>query len=387
MRFITFGKIDRKIIPILLGCAFCFFHRSLILFTLFKKSNIGNHRIITNIYVAISKLFTIIPFIIYKNRTNKNNQNEINKINYNNTTNTNKIELIYEDYANDKVPGKGRYLLLSGIIFFIQSFIFLATGEVKSNSWIWDILITSILYYLIFKIKLYKHHYLSVILIILIGFTIDLVLGNLQKDVSENIGFLLLRFLREILYSLHDVINKYLMEKKYCSIYEISLSNGIINLILLGLFALINYFCFDFDKFEEYFDNFNINEFFVAIIIMVTQIVLYLCTLITNKNYTPCHIFIIFVFGQLAYYINISENRKISIICIVCLILILFFSLIFNEIIEINVCGLSDNTKKNIMIRAESEDFYIKKDDTITDESINDKDEKEVELNKDEIYI
>ena len=153
------------------------------------------------------------------------------------------------------------------------------------------------------------------------------------------------------------------------------MSNGIINLILLGLFALINYFCFDFDKFEEYFDNFNINEFFVAIIIMVTQIVLYLCTLITNKNYTPCHIFIIFVFGQLAYYIDISENTKISIICIVCLIFILFFSLIFNEIIEINICGLSDNTKKNIMIRAESEDFYIKKDDTITDESINDKDE------------
>ena len=37
------------------------------------------------------------------------------------------------------------------------------------------------------------------------------------------------------------------------------------------------------------------------------------------------------------------------------------------------------------MIRAENEDFYIKKDDTITDESINDKDEKEVELNNDEI--
>ena len=115
---------------------------------------------------------------------------------------------------------------------------------------------------------------------------------------------------------------------------------------------------------------------------MTTQLVLYLCTLITNKNYTPCHIFIIFVFGQLAYYIDFSKN---SIIVIICLIFILFFSLIFNEIIEINICGLSDNTKKNIMIRAESEDFYIKKDDTITDESINDKDEKEVELNNDEI--
>ena len=374
MKLISFGTIDKKIIPIFIGCIFCFLNRGFNLLSLRKESIIGDHPIINNIYVAFSKLFIIIPFIIYKNRTNKNNKNEINKINYN-TINTNNIELIYEDYANDKIQGKGRYILLSGIIFFIQSFIFLATKKVKSNSWIWDILITSILYYLIFKIKLYKHHYLSVILIILIGVTIDLVLGNLQNDVSENIGFLLLRFLREILYSLHDVINKYLMEKKYCSIYEISLSNGIINLILLGLFALINYFCFDFDKFEEYFDNFNINEFFVAIIIMVTQIVLYLCTLITNKNYTPCHIFIIFVFGQLAYYIDISENTKISIICIVCLIFILFFSLIFNEIIEINVCGLSDNTKKNIMIRAESEDFYIKKDDTITDESINDKDE------------
>ena len=152
-----------------------------------------------------------------------------------------------------------------------------------------------------------------------------------------------MRFLREILYSLHDVINKYIIEKKYGSIYEISLFNGIINLILLGIFSIFNYYFFDFDKFEEYFDNFNINEFFVVIIIMVTQFVLYLCTLITNKNYSPCHIFIIFVFGQLAYYFDFS---KYSIIVIICLIFIFFFSLVFNEIIEINIWGLSDNTKK-----------------------------------------
>ena len=152
-----------------------------------------------------------------------------------------------------------------------------------------------------------------------------------------------MRFLREILYSLHDVINKYIIEKKYGSIYEISLFNGIINLILLGIFSIFNYYFFDFDKFIEYFDNFNLNEFFVVIIIMVTQFVLYLCTLITNKNYSPCHIFIIFVFGQLAYYFDFS---KYSIIVIICLIFIFFFSLVFNEIIEINIWGLSDNTKK-----------------------------------------
>ena len=77
--------------------------------------------------------------------------------------------------------------------------------------------------------------------------------------------------------------------------------------------------------------------------VMSTQLGLYLCTLFTNKNNSPCHIFIIFVFGQFAYYMDFSRN---SIILIICFIFILFFALIFNEIIEINFWGLSYNTKK-----------------------------------------
>ena len=76
-----------------------------------------------------------------------------------------------------------------------------------------------------------------------------------------------------------------------------------------------------------------------------------LCILLTNKYYSPCHIFIIFVCGQLAIYVNIDFSWKM-IVVIICLLFILFFSLIFNEIFEINVCGLSDNTKRNISKRA-----------------------------------
>ena len=385
MKFISFGKIDKKIISILLGCAVCFLNRALILFSLFQESILGNHLIITNIYIAFSKLFVIIPYIIYKIRMNKVNKKD-NNIIINNTLHSN-IVLIHEDKTDDKIPGKIRYLLLSATIFFIQSFLFLISGKIKSNSWIWDILITSILYYFIFKIKLYRHHYLSIILIISIGLVIDIVAGNIQSDISNNFIYLLLRFLREILYSLHDVINKYIMEKKFGSIYEIALSNGIINIIFLGIFSIINYYCLDFDKFGEYFSNFNINELFAGLIIMIIQFILYLCTLITNRNYTPCHIFIIFVFGQLGIYINFSKNSIIVIIVIICLIFILFLSLIFNEIIEINVCGLSYNTKRNIILRAEIEDLKINKKDTNTDSSIVD-DDNLSELNKieDEIY-
>ena len=58
---------------------------------------------------------------------------------------------------------------------------------------------------------------------------------------------------------------------------------------------------------------------------------------------------------------NFSINQIITIIC---LIFILFVSLIFYEIIEINCFGLSYNTKRNIMKRERNE-----KTDSIIDEN------------------
>ena len=183
------------------------------------------------------------------------------------------------------------------------------------------------------------------IIIIIIGIILDLVRENLQYDIKNNLIFILLRLLRETLVSLNDVHAKYLFDKKFCLIYEISLSNGIMNTFLYIILAIFDHYFIQFDDFSKYFDEFNIKELSVIIGLMVTQLGLYLCILIINKANTPCHIFIIFVFGQLAYYIDFS---KISILFMVCLLLILFMSLIFNEIIEINCFGFEKNTKKNI---------------------------------------
>ena len=72
-----------------------------------------------------------------------------------------------------------------------------------------------------------------------------------------------------------------------------------------------------------------------------------------------------------------------SIVAFICLIFILFWSLIFNEIIEINCFGFSDNTKRNITNRAKSEDAIMNKMDSL-DESYDseekEKDENQVEL-------
>ena len=160
--------------------------------------------ILTNIFISTSKLFTVIPLLILIFRSNRVISNELQNVN-----SFNKLVYIYTDKKMEIIQYKGRYILLSAVIFFVQSIFMALAIQIKTNSWIWNILITSIFYYLFFKIKLFKHHYLSIIIIILIGFIIDLVLQNLQKDISDNLTLLLFRFLREILYSFHDVINKY----------------------------------------------------------------------------------------------------------------------------------------------------------------------------------
>ena len=177
-------------------------------------------------------------------------------------------------------------------------------------------------------------------------------------------------FLRIILLSFNYVIIKYTMEEKFASPYEIALFNGIINLFLFIIFSILDWKFFLLYDYEKYFNNFNFKELLVVLGEMITQFGIYICLFLSDNNHTPCHLFIIFVFGQLAYDFNFTW---ISILVIICLIIILFFSLIFNEIIEINLWGLSHNTKRNITIRAVSEgiDTLFFENETIDDKSEN----------------
>ena len=108
-------------------------------------------------------------------------------------------------------------------------------------------------------------------------------------------------------------------------------------------------------KYQEYFDKFDYIELLIILGLMATQLGLYTTLFFVDKNDSPCHIFIVFVFGQFAYYFQGFKWKEKTVLVIVFLILMLFFSLVFNEIIELKFCGLSFNTKKNIICRAENE--------------------------------
>ena len=55
-----------------------------------------------------------------------------------------------------------------------------------------------------------------------------MILGNLLFDIDNNLGLFFFRLLREVLFSLSSVVDKYILEKKFGFVYEILLTNGVI---------------------------------------------------------------------------------------------------------------------------------------------------------------
>jgi hypothetical protein len=367
MACISLGKIDKNIIPIIVGSIFCFLNRLLNE----AKPQIYENTILTNIVISLSRFLTIIPLIIFKIKFKQDRS--YNDKNNNSDKNSKSIVLIYK---NNRIYVKGvaKYVLLSAVIYLIQSIFFALAFKATTNAWIWYILIASIFYYLMFKVRLYKHHYLSIFFIIVIGTVIDLTTEAIIVDANNEPLALVSKYIKEILFSLYNVIAKYVMEKKYISVYEFSFYIGAFNLIVLIIFSIFdNYFFHIYSNYGDILNNLGGIEILKVLGVLFTQVGINLGTLFTTKNCSPCHLFIIFVFGQVAYYINFDIYRGLVISC---LIIILFFSLIFSEIIEINLFGLSHNTKRNIIGRSESE--ILAKNETIEE-----MDENPIELKND----
>ena len=370
MAFIGFGKIDKNIIPLILGCVFCILNRVL---NSKSKTSLFDNVLLTNIFISFANTLIIIPFIVYKiiskiNDKNKKKEDiningEIKELDEKKNSQEKlgenlKIEYIYnENDYNEDLPGKIKYTIFISLIFFANYYLFICTIQVRSNTWTIYILFSPIFYYMIFKSKLYRHHYLSICLILIFGVIIDVLVENYMNDVENFIEKFLLSFLRVILLSFDYVLIKFTMEKKCVSPYILGMFNGLINLVLFIIFGILDYYVFKIYDYSGYFNNFNKYKLLTLLGMMITQLGLYTSLFFIDKNQSPCHIFIVFVFGQFGFiFSNLSNNDKGNIVIIsICLIFILFFSLVFNEIIELRFCGFAFNTKRNIIKRSESE--------------------------------
>ena len=102
MAFISLGKIDKNLIPLIIGCIICFLD---ILLEQYDEALLFKNTILTNLFISFSRLFSLIPFLILKKRSKKIQTEEIEK------TNNFVIEYIYTN-IDENVQDKYKYIIL-----------------------------------------------------------------------------------------------------------------------------------------------------------------------------------------------------------------------------------------------------------------------------------
>ena len=298
---------------------------------------------------ALGLSLSFIFFIIYKMYNKKNKATKLFLLE----------RMMNKSSHNNKITNKEKFLwiLLVSCLDFAANVIY-NSNPIDSTEflvfWPTNILLMALFAYLLLKTKLYRHHYLSIFVTIGIGLAYNFIsekfnIDKLKKNYKGHISY----FSTESTFNVLYVLYKYFMLIKFINLYAMIFFQGLIELIL-GLIALTITTTIKkletYDSFSTYKEGLDIKEIFIFIGLIFVHFLSYLTIYIIIDIFTPFHIFLVDILSQLIlFYIN---DRTKIIACSICLFLCVFMSLIFIEIIQLNFCGLSTMTKKNIEIRA-----------------------------------
>ena len=163
------------------------------------------------------------------------------------------------------------------------------------------------------------------------------------------------------------------MIKKFIKSYGILLFQGLIELILgIIMLAITTNFYPKLDNFNTYINGIDGSEITIFCSLIVINFVTFLTIFIIIDIFTPFHIFLLNILSEIitGFFDGIYNTEIYKIITyyisiIICIIMVL----VFIEIIQLNFCGLSTMTKKNIEERA-SLDSIISNDNNNNVEDI-----------------
>ena len=284
------------------------------------------------------------------------------------------------------------WILLTSVINYIAYIFFCIYWMNETNflnCWGITIIFMSLFSNLILKIKLYRHHYLSIIVVVLLGFSYNIAMDKFSKEnMKKNYDCYLVQFMTECLISLMNVMYKYLVETKYILSYEILLIEGLIEFVLGIITLIITTSAGIVDNFWDFIDEVDSHEIAILIIITLIQFLLYTTEIIIIVKFSPFHVLLINILRDyiLFFVFFDTKNLAASIYVVFAICICIFMILVFIEIIELNFFGLSTMTKKNIILRSKKESIDVgsfHKDDIVVNiqgYTLNFEEDKSIEL-------
>ena len=314
-----------------------------------------------NIADLLAGFFVLYTYI---NSRSKKEYNEAKR------NSSGKIKLIY----NDLSIKKNKYLLIfliSILEFFGRSadlfyFMYIDSTRIRDGEISWlisiDILSRIIFSRIILKSRLYNHHILSLIMTIigLCSMSISAFIAINSYELSRWPYFAFI-FVNFIFLPLEDVINKILLTNKFLLPQSLMFMRGLYILVMLLILSPTLYFTNQL-KLDFYF---NKNE--VGYIIQILLIIIFVTFTLLKSFFimkviyifTPQHVaFLNVVFYMLRLLrcrITTGDKSLIIISDSIFLSIIIFSTLLFNEMIVVNACGLNDNTKDGFLIKEKRE--------------------------------
>ena len=306
-------------------------------------------------------------FVLYtciNSKSNKEN-NEARR------ASNNQVKLIY----NDLSIKKNKYLLifLISILELIGRstdlfyYIYIDSTRIRDGEISWlisiDILSRIIFSKIILKSRLYNHHILSIIMTVigLCSMSISAFIAINSNELSRW-PYFAFTFVKFITVPLEDVINKILLTNKFLLPQSLMFMRGLYNLVML-LFIIPTLYFINELKLDFYF---NENE--IGYIIQISLVIFFIAFTLLKSFFimkviyifTPQHVaFLNVVFYMLRLLrcrITTGDKSLIIISDSIFLAIIIFATLLFNEMIVVKACGLHDNTKDGFLIK-EKEEF------------------------------
>jgi len=380
MPIFSFAKINKYFIfPFL--CPICCMLANYFVLLILRTENIYNKEFIVGITACTSYigggLLYFISYIRTKTEETRNEKN--NSADKQTEGSSSSISYIFYD-GKKKINSSKIYRIL-----FIMSMI-IALNETGTLYFYYNNVFEQRLFILfsialfsriVLKNFIFKHQILSLFIsfIGLILLSIPVIFVIETNDILPNI----FSFLCSISYGLFFVLIKYLTHHYYISPYLLLLYIGLFSILILFVgFTIYSLLVRkDLSFFSESFDFSKVDSglelFFYFLGTFIFGSLLQTFTVLVIYYFSPTLLMVTDIISPMLLWIvqAIEDRPKISTIVIKSLgyFVVLFCSLIYNEIIIFNFCDLNTNTKKYLEKRQNEESSLLRK----TENDINNK--------------